>query len=115
MRNCTLHGVFSKCQYDVQGLLTNSQHDINVLIDEDFAALAGFLGDQKYFFGSEPTVTDACVFAFLQIPLYSGHNTSYLQTSIKQHSNLVRFVDHVRQDFFADRLSMLDSGHGKTQ
>ena len=99
-----------------QGLLTCSEHDINILIDEDFAALSALLGSQKYFFGNEPCATDACVFGFLQIPVYSGDDTSYTHKSVKQHANLVHYVDRIREEYFADKLAKLSSkGLGKAQ
>ena len=99
----------------MQGILTNSQHDINILIDEDHAALSAMLGEKKYFFGNQPSTTDACVFGFLQSTLYGKHESSHIVVSLKKHCNLVHFVDSIREEWFADKLAKLGLGQGKAQ
>lgn len=96
----------------LQGVLTNSEEDINTLIDEDLATLAALLGSKPFFFGGTPTVSDACVFGFLESHLYSG-NEIYVSQSIRRHSNLVAFVDRIRERYFADKLAKLGKGRGK--
>lgn len=99
----------------MQGVLVNSEEDINIIMSDDDAALAGLLGAQKYFFGNEPTITDACVFGFLQGRLYSADPSSHNALSLRKHDNLVAFVDRIREEFFADRLAKLAEKEGKMQ
>ena len=88
----------------MQGTSTNSEHDIGIIVEEDLAALAAFLGDQRYFFGDTPSVTDATVFGFLEAPLYDGLK-SPVGAALQKHANLVRFIDSIREEYFADRLA----------
>lgn len=98
----------------MQGILTNSEEDIHILIDEDSKTLAALLDNKPFFFGDTPTATDACVFGFLEPQLYSG-NITYLSKSLMKHHNLVAFVDRIREQYFADKLSKLGQGQGKAQ
>lgn len=87
----------------VQGVLTNSHEDINALIAEDFAALAGLLGDKTYFLGPQPSAADACVFGFIQTHTH-GPNDTPLSRRVRKHPNLVKFSDNIQKTYFADRL-----------
>lgn len=86
-----------------------------MLIDEDFDTLAALLGNRPYFFGSLPSVTDACVFGFLECQLYGGNDASYLNLSLRKHPNLVHFIDRIRERFFADKIAKSGMDQGKAQ
>ena len=49
-----------------QGILTLADADIAKLVDEDHATLSTLLGSKDWFFGDQPSATDATVFAFLE-------------------------------------------------
>ena len=63
----TVSSSICQSQLDVvQGLLTLAEPDIEKLVEEDITTLAAFLGTKRFFFGNEPSATDACVFGFLE-------------------------------------------------
>ncbi|KAK9791849.1 hypothetical protein WJX73_002338 [Symbiochloris irregularis] len=101
-------------QMRYEGILTLAEEDIDKLVDEDSAALSHLLGKRTWFFGEHPTVTDATVFGFLEAAVHAEPH-SYVHTSVRKHKNLVAFVDRVRQQFYADRLSKMKGGQGKAQ
>ncbi len=87
-----------------QGVLTNSEADINQLIDDDLAALSSILGDKPYFLGSSPSAADASAFGTLENYLYDGNDATPIPSMVRNYSNLVRFVDLVRADYYSDKL-----------
>ena len=87
-----------------QGVLTNSEADINQLIDDDLAALSSILGDKPYFLGSSPSAADASAFGTLENYLYDGNDATPIPSMVRKYSNLVRFVDLVRADYYSDKL-----------
>ncbi len=88
----------------MQGVLTNSTADINILIEEDLRALSAILGDKPYFLGSQPSAADASAFGTLENYLYDGNEESPIPAMTRKYSNLVRFVDSVRTQYYADKL-----------
>ena len=90
---------------NLQGVLTNSDADIDFLINEDLRALSGLLGDNPYFLGPNPTLADASAFGTLENYLYDGNEASPIPAMVRKYPNLVRFVDSIRTDFYADKLS----------
>ena len=95
----------------MQGVLTNSEADINQLIDEDLAALSGILGDKKFFLGSEPTAADASAFGTLENYLYDGNDAAPIPAMTRNYPNLVRFVDSIRAEYYADKLQKAGKSH----
>ena len=94
----------------VQGVLTNSEADINQLIDDDLAALSAILGDKPYFLGSQPSAVDASAFGTLENYLYDGNDATLLPAMTRKYSNLVQFVDAVRSDYYSDKLVVQKAG-----
>lgn len=88
----------------VQGVLTNSEADINQLIDDDLAALSAILGDKPYFLGPQPSAVDASAFGTLENYLYDGNDATPIPAMTRKYSNLVRFVDAIRADYYSDKL-----------
>lgn len=71
------------------------------------AALSTRLGDRKFFYDEQPSVLDAIVFGYLAPVLYLPLPSTELRGQVAKFSNLVAFVERVRQHFFAkdgDRL-----------
>ena len=87
-----------------QGVLTNSEADINQLIDDDLAALSKILGDKPYFLGSHPTAADASAFGTLENYLYDGNDATLVPAMTRKYSNLVRFVDSIRAEYYSEKL-----------
>lgn len=88
----------------LQGVLTNSEEDINQLIDDDLAALSNILGDKPYFLGAEPAAVDASAYGTLENYLYDGNDASPIPAMTRKYSNLVRFVDSIRAEYYSDKL-----------
>ena len=91
-------------------MLTNSEEDINKLIEEDLAALSNILGDKPYFLGDNPTAADASAFGTLENYLYDGNDATPIPAMTRRHSNLVRFVDSIRTNFYSDKLEKAGKG-----
>ncbi|DBA67530.1 TPA: hypothetical protein ACH3X2_001808 [Trebouxia sp. C0005] len=91
-------------QLRYQGVLTNSETDINQLIGDDLAALSSILDDKPYFLGSSPSAADASAFGTLENYLYDGNDDTPIPSMVRKYSNLVRFVDSVRADYYSDKL-----------
>lgn len=90
--------------FSVQGVLTNSETDINQLINDDLAALSAILGAKPYFLGSQPSAVDASAFGTLENYLYDGNDAIPIPAMTRRYSNLVRFVDAIRADYYSDKL-----------
>ena len=88
----------------LQGVLTNSEADINVLIEEDLTALSKILGDKPYFLGATPSAADASAFGTLENYLYDGNDATPIPALTRKFPNLVRFVDAIRADYYPDKL-----------
>ena len=89
---------------NLQGVLTNSEGDINQLIDDDLAALSNILGDKPYFLGTQPSAVDASAFGTLENYLYDGNDASPIPSMTRKYGNLVRFVDSIRAEYYSDKL-----------
>lgn len=88
----------------MQGVLTNSEADINQLINDDLAALSKILGNKTYFLGSQPSAADASAFGTLENYLYDGNDASPIPGMVQKYPNLVQFVDSIRAEFYSDKL-----------
>ena len=94
----------SRSVFVAQGVLTNSEADINQLIDDDLAALSSILGDKPYFLGPRPSAADASAFGTLENYLYDGNDATPIPSMVRKYGNLVKFVDSVRADYYPDKL-----------
>ena len=74
--------------------------DIAAIGKRDIDALADILGDQNWFFGEQPTETDAVAFAQLA-NIHSVEFHSSLKAVIAGHTNLVTFLQRFTQRFYA--------------
>ena len=88
----------------MQGVLTNSEADINQLIADDLAALSNILGVKTFFLGSQPTAADASAFGTLENYLYDGNDATPIPAMVRKYPNLVQFVDMIRAEYYADKL-----------
>lgn len=88
----------------MQGVLTNSEADINQLIADDLAALSNILGVKTFFLGSQPTAADASAFGTLENYLYDGNDATPIPAMVCKYPNLVQFVDMIRAEYYADKL-----------
>jgi glutathione S-transferase len=94
-----------KARRDVQaqlkghGLGLHSEAEVRAIAGRDIDALAAMLGDSVWFFGSEPTMTDAVVFSLLANIRYVEF-ASPMKAMIENHANLAAFVDRFRARFY---------------
>lgn len=88
-----------KKQLSCHGMGLHSDEDIQAIARRDLGALAGMLGDQDWFFGTEPTLADATVFSLLA-NIRHVEFTSPMQAMIAGHENLARHTDRFRDRFY---------------
>ena len=89
----TLHG---------QGLGRFSPAERQRLLQQDIASLSALLGEQPYMLGVQPCWLDATVFAFLASALLANLGDTPSRLLVSQHSNLLAYVDRLRQQYFAE-------------
>lgn len=84
-----------------QGTGRHQPDEIFALGKQDIDALAGFLGDKKYFFGTRPTTLDASAFGLL-INIIGCP----IESPLKQHglskSNLHNYVARIMAEYYED-------------
>jgi glutathione S-transferase len=83
-----------------QGLGRHSEQELLQLADDDFKALSTALGEKKYFFGDEPTSTDALLHAFLYNFIEIKPASSLKDTATK-YQNLVDYSKRLTQEFWS--------------
>ncbi len=94
-----------KARRDVQkqlsghGLGLHSEADIAAIARRDIDALAAMLGDGDWFFGDQPTMTDAAVFSLLANIRYVDF-ASPMKAMIEDRANLAGFTDRFRARFY---------------
>lgn len=88
-----------KKQLNGHGLGLHSEASIAAIAGRDIDALAGMLGTQDWFFGSEPTSTDAVVFSLLA-NIHYPEFASPMKAMIARHANLSSFIERFRARFY---------------
>jgi glutathione S-transferase len=81
-----------------QGMGRHSRAEIAQLGTRSIEAIADYLGDKPFFMGSEPTGTDATVFAFAAGTLCPIFDSS-LRKATERHANLARYVDRMMERY----------------
>lgn len=86
-------------QLDGHGMGLHSEAEIRMIARRDIDALAKMLGDQPWFFGKEPSLTDAVVYSLLaniRDPAFA----SPMKAMIADHANLNGFLDRFRARYY---------------
>lgn len=81
------------------GMGLHSAVEIAAIAQRDIAALAAMLGQQPWFFGQGPSMTDAVVYSLLanvREPAFA----SPMKQLIASHANLEQFLDRFRARFY---------------
>lgn len=86
-------------QLEGHGLGLHSEADIAAIARRDIDALAAILGDQPWFFGPEPTMTDAVVYSLLA-NIHYVEFASPMKAMIASHPNLASFIERFRARFY---------------
>jgi glutathione S-transferase len=84
-----------------QGIGRHSDDEAQALGIRSIEAIADFLGDKPFFFGTNPTGVDATVFAFVAgilCPVF----TSRTRTAAEQRENLRRYVGRMTARFYPE-------------
>ncbi len=81
-----------KKQLQGHGMGIHSPEEIAAIGRRDVNALAAILGDQDWFFGAEPTTTDAVVYAQL-VNIWRAPMESEVRRAIGEAPGLVAFID----------------------
>lgn len=77
------------------GLGLHAEDEVAAIAKRDIGALADILGDQTWFFGDTPSVTDAIVYSLLANIRDTGF-ASPMKAMIQAHPNLTAFLDRFR-------------------
>lgn len=89
-----------KKQLTGHGMGIHSAEEIAMIGQRDVAALAAILGPKPWFFGGEPTSTDAVVYAQL-INIWQPPLESEVKRAIGQQPNLIAFLGRFAERFYA--------------
>lgn len=84
------------------GMGCHSAEEIAAIAKCDIDALAAILGDQPWFFGSEPTETDCLVYSLLA-NIYCVGFASPMKPVIAGHANVVLFIERFAERFYPAR------------
>ena len=79
----------------------NSKEDIYELSKEAIAAISKYLGEKPYFFGNEPTETDALLYGFLIQLIWVPWDSPMKQQAIEM-KNLVPYCQRMQERYWAD-------------
>lgn len=86
-------------QLHEQGTGRHDRAEVYAMGRADIRALAGLLGDRRYFVDDRPTSVDATAYAFL-----AGHVLSPLDTPLREEArradNLVRYCERMREAYY---------------
>ncbi|QYJ06618.1 glutathione S-transferase family protein [Qipengyuania flava] len=88
-------------QLEGHGMGLHSPEEIEAISAKDIGALAGLLGDQDWFFGEQPTMTDATVYSLLANIAYVPFS-SPMKPMIAGHANLAAWLDRFRARFYPE-------------
>ena len=88
-----------KKQLSGHGMGCHSAEEVAMIGQRDVAALAAILGPKPWFFGGQPTSTDAVVYAPL-INLWHPPLESAVNRAIGEQPNLVGFLDRFKARFY---------------
>lgn len=83
------------------GLGIHTAEEIAQIARRDLGALSGMLGDQPWFFGQTPSLTDAVVYGLLANIRYAGFS-SPMKGIIAGHANLVDFIERFRERYYPE-------------
>jgi glutathione S-transferase len=81
------------------GLGIHTPAEIAEIAQRDITALAAMLGDGPWFFGAEPTETDAVVYSLLANIAFTGF-ASAMKPMIAGHANLTAFLERFRGRYY---------------
>lgn len=88
-----------------QGLGRHTSEELNRMAAADLDAASTLLGEQPFFFGEQPTLTDCSIYAFLALTLWPP-----IDSPIKEHlartATLVAFCERMRSRFWAEDLAI---------
>ena len=84
----------------VSGIGRHEHDEIIEFGKRDMRALATHLGDQKYFFGGEPTSFDACAFGFLSLTLLSTVESDLRTWIERELPQLVEYSQRFHNRFY---------------
>lgn len=90
-----------KKQLAGHGMGLHSEEEVDAIAAKDIAALAGLLGENAWFFGEEPSMTDATVYSLLANIAYVPF-ASPMKAEIGRHTNLAAWLDRFRQRFYPE-------------
>ena len=91
-------------QTHAQGMGRHSVAEVQEMGMEDIEDLSNFLGTKDFMFGKNgPTEIDCVLFGFMVMFLYvTPSDNVYVKKIMKDHQNLVQFVDRMKEKFWPD-------------
>ncbi|EGC28358.1 hypothetical protein DICPUDRAFT_51896 [Dictyostelium purpureum] len=91
----------SRKSYTAQGVGLYTKDEINSFVKSDILALATLLGEKKFFYGDNLTVSDISIFSALAQILFVPVETP-LREILLQNQNLVDYIENVKTLVFSD-------------
>ena len=81
----------------------HSPKEIESMGMKDLQDLSDFLGEKDFIFGQEPSEIDGVLFGFMcQILYCHPKNNSLVQKVIRDHRNLVRYTERMKEKYWPD-------------
>lgn len=90
-----------KKQLEGHGMGLHAPEEIEAIARKDIDALAALLGDQDWFFGDEPTLTDATVYSLLANIVWVPFS-SPMKAMIEGHANLGLWLERFRSRVYPE-------------
>ncbi|MCR9212872.1 MAG: glutathione S-transferase family protein [Proteobacteria bacterium] len=84
-----------------QGISRHTNEEIYAKGEMDIQALSGILGDNLYFIGSKPGLTDASAYGLLANIVYAPLRSPLLD-AVTAYPNLLSFCDRMRAEFWPE-------------
>jgi glutathione S-transferase len=85
----------------VRGIGRHTDEEIASMAADDLRAAATVLGEQPYFFGTEPTTVDCTLYGFLATTLWAPIPCA-AQQELARHPNLLAFCERMRARYWPE-------------
>jgi glutathione S-transferase len=96
------------------GIGRHSEEEIKKLALGDLKAFSDYLGNKPFLMGDTPTLVDCSLFAFMASVVYTTPEGNFMKEALKKdYTNLVDYVDRVKEKYWPDWDQCLKGGEEK--
>jgi glutathione S-transferase len=95
----------SRAVIHTSGISRHSEKDILEMGELVLSACSQQLGENKYFFGSQPSTLDCMLFSMVSNILYAGVPNPLISSIQKKYANLEKFAEAMAQEVFGRSFS----------